>query len=65
VGGEWGGAVLLALEYGHGGRRGLIASWPQAGVPLGLLASTGVMALGGGWEQLSATAHPSITNTGK
>jgi metabolite-proton symporter len=45
VGGEWGGAVLLALEYGHRGRRGFHASWPQAGVPLGLLASTGVMAL--------------------
>lgn len=45
VGGEWGGAVLLALESGHQGRRGLYASWPQAGVPLGLLASTGVMAL--------------------
>jgi metabolite-proton symporter len=45
VGGEWGGAVLLALEYGHRGKRGFYASWPQAGVPLGLLASTGVMAL--------------------
>src|SRR5687768_7915496 len=45
VGGEWGGAVLLALEYGHGRRRGFYASWPQAGVPLGLLSSTGVMAL--------------------
>src|SRR5262245_51816215 len=45
VGGEWGGAVLLALEYGHSGRRGFYASWPQAGVPLGLLASTGVMAV--------------------
>src|SRR5262245_36490752 len=45
VGGEWGGAVLLALESGHRGRRGLYASWPQAGVPLGLLASTGVVAL--------------------
>jgi metabolite-proton symporter len=45
VGGEWGGAVLLALEYGHRGRRGFFASWPQAGVPLGLLASTGVVAL--------------------
>jgi MFS transporter, MHS family, shikimate and dehydroshikimate transport protein len=45
VGGEWGGSVLLALEYGHRGRRGFYASWPQAGVPLGLLASTGVMAL--------------------
>jgi MFS transporter, MHS family, shikimate and dehydroshikimate transport protein len=45
VGGEWGGAVLLAVEYGHRGRRGFVASWPQAGVPLGLLASTGVLAL--------------------
>jgi MFS transporter, MHS family, shikimate and dehydroshikimate transport protein len=45
VGGEWGGAVLLALESGHRGRRGLLASWPQAGVPMGLLLSTGVMAL--------------------
>src|SRR5262245_62590981 len=45
VGGEWGGAVLLALESGHRGRRGLYASGPQAGVPLGLLASTGVVAL--------------------
>jgi metabolite-proton symporter len=43
VGGEWGGAVLLALEYGHRGRRGFLASWPQTGVPLGLLLSTIVM----------------------
>lgn len=49
VGGEWGGAVLLALEYGQTGRRGLYASWPQAGVPLGLLASTGVTALCQRW----------------
>jgi metabolite-proton symporter len=45
VGGEWGGAVLLALEYGGRGRRGFLASWPQAGVPLGLLTSAGVVAL--------------------
>jgi len=45
VGGEWGGAVLLALEFGHTGKRGFYASWPQAGVPLGLLSSTGVVAL--------------------
>jgi MFS family permease len=45
VGGEWGGAVLLALEYGHRGKRGFYASWPQAGVPLGLLMSAGVVAL--------------------
>jgi MFS transporter, MHS family, shikimate and dehydroshikimate transport protein len=44
VGGEWGGAVLLALESGHRGRRGVYASWPQAGVPLGLLLSSGAVA---------------------
>jgi metabolite-proton symporter len=49
VGGEWGGAVLMALEYGHRGRRGFYASWPQAGVPLGLLTSTLVMAACQGW----------------
>jgi MFS family permease len=45
VGGEWGGAVLVAMEHGHSGRRGFYASWPQAGVPLGLLSSIGVLAL--------------------
>lgn len=45
VGGEWGGAVLLALETGDPRRRGTLASWPQVGVPLGLLLSTGAMAL--------------------
>jgi MFS family permease len=36
VGGEWGGSVLLSMEWGHRRRRGLIASWPQFGVPVGL-----------------------------
>src|SRR5262245_40063469 len=45
VGGEWGGSVLLALEYGHRGKRGFWASWPQAGVPLGLLSAASVLAL--------------------
>jgi len=44
VGGEWGGAVLLAVEHSGGERRGLHASWPQMGVPAGLLLSTGVFA---------------------
>ncbi len=42
VGGEWGGAVLMAVEHGHAGRRGLYASWVQAGVPAGLLLATAV-----------------------
>ena len=32
VGGEWGGAVLMAAEHGDAARRGFWASWPQAGV---------------------------------
>ena len=43
VGGEWGGSVLLALEYGHKSRRGFWASWPQMGVPVGLILSTVVV----------------------
>jgi MHS family shikimate/dehydroshikimate transporter-like MFS transporter len=45
VGGEWGGAVLLAVEHSHTGKRGLHASWVQAGVPIGLLLATGVFQL--------------------
>jgi metabolite-proton symporter len=45
VGGEWGGAVLMAAEYGDARRRGYWASWPQAGVPLGSLLSAGILAL--------------------
>ena len=45
VGGEWGGAVLMAVEHGHQGRRGFYASWAQAGVPVGLLLATGIFSL--------------------
>ncbi|MCI2421654.1 MHS family MFS transporter [Saccharopolyspora sp. K220] len=40
VGGEWGGSVLMSMEWGSTSRRGLMASMPQLGVPLGLLLST-------------------------
>ena len=40
VGGEWGGSVLLAMEYGYRRNRGFWASWPQMGVPVGLVLST-------------------------
>jgi metabolite-proton symporter len=50
VGGEWGGAVLMAAEHGDAKRRGYWASWPQAGVPLGLLLSAGILALMAGIE---------------
>src|SRR3712207_5945518 len=49
VGGEWGGAVLLAAEHGDAARRGFWASWPQAGVPLGLVLASGVLALMSAW----------------
>ena len=40
VGGEWGGSVLLAMEWArHHDHRGLVASWPQFGVPCGLFLS--------------------------
>ncbi|MGP0060758.1 MAG: MFS transporter [Beijerinckiaceae bacterium] len=45
VGGEWGGSVLLAMEWSRThGQRGLVASWPQFGVPCGLfLANLAVL----------------------
>ncbi len=57
VGGEWGGSVLMAMEWGHRRQRGLMASWPQVGVPLGLASGTAVVYffagegfLAGGWR---------------
>jgi metabolite-proton symporter len=47
LGGEWGGAVLMTLESGGADRRGLNASWPQVGVPIGLLLANGILALMG------------------
>lgn len=42
VGGEWGGAILMAVEHAPPRRRGYYGSWPQIGVPAGLLLSTAV-----------------------
>ena len=39
VGGEWGGAVLMAVEHAPPERRGFFGSWPQMGVPAGLILS--------------------------
>ena len=39
VGGEWGGAVLMAVEHSPPERRGFFGSWPQMGVPAGLILS--------------------------
>ncbi|HEY9242268.1 MAG TPA: MFS transporter [Streptosporangiaceae bacterium] len=43
VGGEWSGSVLLSMEWGKQRKRGLMASLPQIGVPIGLLLGTGAM----------------------
>ncbi|MFX1677371.1 MFS transporter [Paraburkholderia sp. A2WS-5] len=45
LGGEWGGAVLMAFEYAPRRRRGLYASYPQIGLAVGLCLSSGVVAL--------------------
>lgn len=46
VGGEWGGSVLLAMEWSKGNNnRGFIASWPQFGAPMGLFLANGAVLL--------------------
>lgn len=45
IGGEWGGAVLMAAEHGDDARRGFWTSWPQAGVPAGNLLAAALLAL--------------------
>ncbi|WP_214317188.1 MFS transporter [Nonomuraea sediminis] len=58
VGGEWSGSVLLSMEWGDQRRRGLMASWAQVGVPIGLILGTGMMSL------LAAAAGDSFTDWG-
>ena len=45
LGGEWGGAVLMAYEYAPKEQRGLYASLPQIGLSIGLCLASGVVAL--------------------
>lgn len=49
IGGEWGGAVLMSVEHSSAGGRGFAGSWPQIGVPAGLLLSTLVFAAVQAW----------------
>jgi MFS family permease len=51
VGGDWGGSVLLAMEWARSTKhRGFIASWPQFGVPAGLFtANLAVLAVSAIW----------------
>ncbi|TMS58166.1 MHS family MFS transporter [Imbroritus primus] len=45
LGGEWGGAVLMAYEYAPKERRGFYASLPQVGLAIGLCLASGVVGL--------------------
>ncbi|WP_396668712.1 MFS transporter [Microbacterium sp. R86528] len=45
AGGEWGGAVLMAVEHAPKAKRGMFGASPQIGVPIGLLLASGIMAL--------------------
>jgi metabolite-proton symporter len=50
VGGEWGGSVLMSMEWARShGSRGLVASWPQFGVPSGLFLSNLVILAVSAW----------------
>ena len=40
LGGEWGGAVLMAVEHAPEDKKGFYGSWPQLGAPLGLVLGT-------------------------
>jgi MFS family permease len=51
LGGEWGGAVLMAVEHAPQAQRALFGAMPQAGAPAGLLISTLVFALVGGMPE--------------
>ncbi|RZQ66016.1 MFS transporter [Amycolatopsis suaedae] len=57
IGGEWSGSVLLAMEWGDQKRRGLLGSFAQVGVPVGLVLGTGGMTL------LSATLSEEAFDT--
>jgi MFS family permease len=51
VGGEWGGSVLISMEWARShGNRGLVASWPQFGVPAGLFLSNLVILAVSNWS---------------
>lgn len=40
VGGEWGGAVLMAVEHAPSGKRGFYGAFPQTGAPAGVALAT-------------------------
>jgi metabolite-proton symporter len=57
IGGEWSGSVLIAMEWGDQRKRGLLGSFAQLGVPMGLVLGTGGMTF------LSATLSAEAFNS--
>jgi MFS family permease len=49
LGGEWGGAALLAVENAPPGWRGRFGMFPQLGAPVGFIAANGLFLLLGAW----------------
>ncbi len=49
LGGEWGGAALLAVENAPPGKRGIYGIFPQLGAPIGFVVSNGFFLLLGLW----------------
>lgn len=45
IGGEWGGALLLAVEYAPAEKRGLFGAIPQMGVTIGMLLGTAALSI--------------------
>ncbi len=56
IGGEWGGAVLMAVEHAPKGRRALLGSMPQIGIPGGIVLSAGAFALASCLDEAEFTA---------
>jgi MFS family permease len=50
VGGEWGGSVLMAAEWGDRSRRGFLTSWTQFAAPAGMVLANGALALMTWWS---------------
>jgi MFS transporter, MHS family, shikimate and dehydroshikimate transport protein len=64
VGGEWGGAVLMASEHAHARLKGLVASCPQIGVPVGLILANLVYAVVSGRFFTGGAASAAFLNGG-
>jgi MFS family permease len=57
LGGEWGGAALLATENAPAGKRGWFGMFPQLGPSIGFLASNGLFF---GWHCRSRTSSSAV-----